>query len=127
VPIYEFRCSACRKRTSVFVRSVTSVARPACEHCGSKKTERVFSRVAVLRGDDGMDRAESSLGDVDENDPRSVAKWVRKMSREMGEPLDADMQTELERLESGETADDPDDPGDDTFGDALQGRGLGPP
>ena len=114
MPIYEFRCVSCRKRTSVFVRSVTSVAKPACEHCGSKKTERVFSRVAVLRGDDGLDLAESSMGDVDENDPRSVAKWVRKMSREMGEPLDADMQGELERMESGEMPDD--DADDDTFG-----------
>lgn len=118
MPIYEFRCTACRKRTSVFVRSVTSVARPACQHCGSKKTERIFSRIAVLRGDDGLGNAESSLGDVDENDPRSVAKWVRKMSREMGEPLDSDMQGELERMESGEMPDD-DDSADDTFGDDL--------
>lgn len=117
MPIYEFRCTACRKRTSVFVRSVTSVAKPACDHCGSKKTQRIFSRVAVLRGDDGLDLAESSMGDIDENDPRSVAKWVRKMSREMGEPLDADMQGELERMESGEMPDDPDDLGDDTFDD----------
>jgi putative FmdB family regulatory protein len=118
MPIYEFRCSACRKRTSVFVRSVTSVATPACDHCGSSKTERIFSRVAVLRGDDALTDAESTLGDVDENDPRSVAKWVRKMSREMGEPLDGDMQSELERLESGEAStDDDNDLGDDGFED----------
>jgi putative FmdB family regulatory protein len=118
VPIYEFCCAACRKRTSVFVRSVTSVAKPACEHCGSKKTERIFSRIAVLRGGDGLEGAESSLGDVDENDPRSVAKWVRKMSREMGEPLDPDMQGELERMEAGELSDD-DDSAADAFGDDL--------
>ena len=119
MPIYEFRCLACRKRTSVFVRSVTSVAKPACEHCSSKKTERIFSRVAVFRDRDGFEGAESSLGDVDENDPRSVAKWVRKMSREMGEPLDSDMQGELERMESGEMPDDADDLGDDSFADDL--------
>ena len=118
MPIYEFRCAVCRKRTSVFVRSVASVARPACQHCGSKRTERVFSRVAVLRDRDGLEGAESSLGDVDENDPRSVAKWVRKMSREMGEPLDADMQGELDRMEAGEMSGD-DDGGDDSFGDDL--------
>ena len=117
MPIYEFRCKACRKRTSVFVRSVGEPAAPACGHCGSNKVERVFSRVAVLRGDEGLDLAESSLGDIDESDPRSVAKWVRKMSREMGEPLDADMQGELERMEAGETGDDlDDDGGDDEFG-----------
>ena len=77
----------------------------------------MFSRVAVLRGGDGLDLAESSLGDVDENDPRSVAKWVRKMSRDMGEPLDADMQGELERMEAGEMPAD-DEPGDsDAFVD----------
>ncbi|MEO8458770.1 MAG: zinc ribbon domain-containing protein, partial [Chloroflexota bacterium] len=73
-----------------------------CEHCGSPKTERVFSRVAVHRGLDGMEGAEAGLGDVDENDPRSVARWVRKMSRDMGESLDGDMEGELERMESGE-------------------------
>ena len=44
-------------------------------------------------------------GDLDESDPRSVARWVRKMSREMGEPLDGGMQNELERMESGEMPD----------------------
>ncbi|MDP9180107.1 MAG: zinc ribbon domain-containing protein [Chloroflexota bacterium] len=106
MPIYEYRCNACRKCTSVFVRTVSSPAAPTCEHCSSADVERLFSRVAVLRGDDGLDLAESSLGDVDENDPRSVAKWVRKMSREMGEPLDGGMQSELERMEAGETPDD---------------------
>jgi putative FmdB family regulatory protein len=119
MPIYEYRCNSCRKRTSVFVRSAAAAVAPICEHCGAADMERLFSRVAVLRGGDGLDVAESSLGDVDENDPRSVAKWVRKMSREMGEPLDAGMQGELERMEAGEmAADDASDDGDD-FGDPL--------
>jgi putative FmdB family regulatory protein len=116
VPIYEFRCKACRRRSSVFVRSATAaVAPPNCEHCGSKKTERIFSRVAVHRGLDGMEGAESGLGDVDESDPRSVARWVRKMSQDMGEPLDADQQSELERMESGEMSDDDAGLADDDF------------
>jgi len=78
-----------------------------CEHCGSGNLSRLFSRVAVLRpdnGEGGFD--ESSLGDVDENDPRSVAKWVRKMSRQMGEPLDTNMEADLDRMEAGEMPDD---------------------
>jgi putative FmdB family regulatory protein len=110
VPIYEFRCNGCRKRTSVFTRSVTASATGACEHCGSGDLSRLFSRGVVHRsgGDDatggGFD--ESSMGDVDENDPRSVAKWVRKMSRQMGEPLDSNMEADLDRLEAGEMPDD---------------------
>lgn len=81
---------------------------------------RLFSRVAVLRSDDdpGAGFDESNLGDIDENDPRSVARWVRKMSRQMGEPLDADMEADLERMESGEILDDDmaDEPEEDFAG-----------
>ena len=116
MPIYEYRCPACRKRTSVFVRSMSAPETAACEHCGSAGATRVFSRVAVLKGDDAAGFDESSLGDIDESDPRSVAKWVRKMSRDMGEPLDADMQSELERMEAGEMPDDGGDDSTDDFG-----------
>ena len=109
MPIYEYRCHACRKRTSVFTRSIGAPAQTTCEHCGSGETSRLMSRVAVLRRphSDGFDSLdESSMADVDENDPRSMAKWVRKMSRQMGEPLDAEMESELERMEAGEMPDD---------------------
>ena len=108
MPIYEYRCHACRKRTSVFTRTIGAPAQATCEHCGSSETSRLMSRVAVLRPDsDGFDSLdESSMADVDENDPRSMAKWVRKMSRQMGEPLDPEMEGELERMEAGEMPDD---------------------
>lgn len=116
MPIYEFRCAACRKRTSVFVRSVSAEVSGACEYCGSSKLTRIFSRVAVhrLTGDErGFD--ESSLAGLDENDPRSMAKWVRKMSRDMGESMDAEMESQLDRMEAGEMPDDDDGLGDDDY------------
>ncbi|HEY5638805.1 MAG TPA: zinc ribbon domain-containing protein [Dehalococcoidia bacterium] len=119
MPIYEFRCTACRKRTSVFLRSVSAEVSAACEHCGSRRLERLFSRVAVHRSGDDGGFDEASLADVDEGDPRSMAKWVRKMSREMGEPLDAEMEGELERMEAGELPDD--DDSDDGFEDDFAG------
>ncbi len=118
VPIYEFRCAACRKRTSVFVRSVLADVSAACEHCGSRKLKRLISRVAVHGSGDEGGFDEASLAGVDENDPRSMAKWVRKMSKEMGEPLDAETEGELERMESGEPAGDD---GDDTLGGDFAG------
>jgi hypothetical protein len=91
----------------VFTRTVSAPVSAACRHCGSERLTRLFSRVAVLRADeDGAPFDESSLGEVDESDPRSVARWVRKMSRQMGEPLDAAMEADLERLEAGETLED---------------------
>ena len=117
MPIYEYRCRRCRRRTSVFTRSIGGEAAAVCSHCGSREMSRLISRVAVLRSEDdafsGID--ESSLADVDDNDPRSMARWLRSMSRRMGEPLDAEAEAELERLEAGEMPDDLADDGDDAF------------
>ncbi len=116
MPIYEFHCNRCRRRTSVFTRSIGAPATAVCELCGSADLSRLMSRVAVLRPDsDGLPSNfdESSLGDIDENDPRSVARWVRKMSRDMGEPLEPEMEADLERMEAGEMPDDFGDDGSD--------------
>src|SRR3989304_2516616 len=121
MPIYEFRCERCRRRSSVFTRSIGGEGEAVVSRCGSREMSRLISRVAVVRSEDdafaGLD--ESSLGDVDENDPRSMARWVRQMSRQMGEPLDSEMESELERMEAGETAGDPGGRGGGGFGEAA--------
>lgn len=43
------------------------------------------------------------LGDLDENDPRSMARWMKRMSREMGEDLGDEFHEVVERLEAGES------------------------
>ena len=121
MPIYEFRCNGCRRRTSVFARSMGAPIAAVCGHCGSSDLARLFSRVAVLRtGDDfGSGIDESSLGDVDENDPRSMSRWIRKMSREAGEPLDSETESQMDLMEAGELPDDFDD--GDAFEDDFAG------
>jgi hypothetical protein len=52
-----------------------------------------MSRFATLRSED--DRLESladsgNLGDLDENDPKSVARWMKKMGSELGEDAGED-------------------------------------
>ncbi len=118
MPIYEFRCGRCRRRTSVFTRSIGSEIEAVCSHCGSHDMSRLISRVAVVRSEDDAFSSldESSLAGLDENDPRSMARWVRSMSRQMGEPLDAEAEADLERMEAGEV---PDDLGDGDDGDDL--------
>ncbi len=112
MPIYEYRCHGCRKRTSVFVRSVASATAPRCEHCGSVRLSRLISRVAVVRASSGsLDNFdESALADVDENDPRSVARWARRMRDEMGEELGPDFDEAIDQMEAGNF---PEEAGDD--------------
>jgi len=107
MPIYEYRCQSCRKRTSVFVRSIGATVSARCEHCGGQRLSRLISRVAVVRSEDdafgGLD--ESMLADVDENDPRSVARWARRMRSQMGEELGPDFDEAIEQMEAGQVPD----------------------
>ena len=102
MPIYEFRCAACRRRTSLFVRSATSSVAPKCEHCGSSEVTRLMSRFAVHRGDGGGLDDMGGLDDVDENDPKSVARWARRMKDEMGEDMGPEFDDMVGRIEAGE-------------------------
>lgn len=112
MPIYEYRCNRCQRRSSLFVRSMGAPLQATCPHCDSQDMRRLISRVAVLRSEEealGGLADDASLADVDEKDPRSVARWVRRMSEKMGEPLDAEMAADLERMEAGEMPEDLDD------------------
>ena len=107
MPIYEFGCSDCRRRTSVFVRSIGGEFDARCEHCGGANVRRLVSRVAVGRGastEDGFD--ERLLADVDEHDPRSMARFARRMRDEMGEDLGPDFDEAIEQMEAGQLPDD---------------------
>jgi putative FmdB family regulatory protein len=103
MPIYEYRCAACSRRSSVFVRSVTSPAKPVCEHCGSAKMSRLMSKFAVHRGGGGFNPDDpSSMPDIDESDPKAVARWARQMKDQMGEDLGPEFDDMVGRIEAGE-------------------------
>jgi hypothetical protein len=44
----------------------------------------------------------SGWGDVDENDPKSMARMMKKMGTEMGEDLGPEFNEVVDRLEAGE-------------------------
>ncbi len=108
MPIYEYRCNNCRKRVTVYWRSFSEIetAQPCCPACGGEDLTRLISRVAVLRSEESRleDLADpSSLSGLDESDPQSIARWMRKMSRETGEDLGAEFDEVVDRLEAGES------------------------
>ena len=110
MPIYEYYCGVCRKRVSVFFRTMSSAsdANAVCPQCSGQQLRRLVSRVAVLKSEESrMDAlADPSLmAGLENEDPRALAHMMRKMSDEMGEPLDGEMTEVLGRLESGESPD----------------------
>ena len=112
MPIYEYRCGGCRKKVTVLTLRASETVDPVCEHCGSHDLTRLMSRFAMLRSDD--DRLDdltdpSALGGVDENDPKSMARWMRKMGQEMGEDAGEDFDAMVDDLEGGGGEGDGDD------------------
>jgi hypothetical protein len=64
-----------------------------------------MSRVRVVRSEESRldDLADpSNLPDFDENDPKSLGRWMRKMGAEMGEELGPEFDEVVGRLEAGE-------------------------
>jgi len=107
MPIYEYRCLDCGKRSSTLVLRAASVATPTCRHCRGQRLERLMSRFAAPKSEEA--RLESladptKFSDVDENDPQSVARFMKKMGREMGEDVGDDFDEALE--EAGTDATD---------------------
>ena len=111
MPVYEYRCGACRRRSSHLFRTFASVATPACPHCGApaEQMRKLISRVSVMKSEESRldDLADPGMfADVDENDPRSVARWARKLGEQLGDDLPDDYGEMVEQLESGELGDE---------------------
>ena len=113
MPIYEYRCHDCRRRVSLFYRSfAASEGQPTCPRCGGTRLARLISRVAVVRSEESRldDMADPSmLDDLDENDPKSLARWMRKMSDEVGEEMPSEFGEVMDRLESGQSPEEIED------------------
>ncbi|MBM3285377.1 MAG: zinc ribbon domain-containing protein [Candidatus Aminicenantes bacterium] len=120
MPIYEFRCRDCGKKSTFLTLSVGSAFDPKCGKCGSRDLVKLVSRVAVSRSEESRLESladPSKLAGLDENDPKSLARWMKKMGKEMGEDMgedfDQSVEEAMEEAEKGEGG--PASYGDDDF------------
>jgi hypothetical protein len=81
-----------------------------CQHCGSAKLARLMSRFAMPKSEAARMDALSDpamFGDLDENDPKSAARVMRRLGKEMGEEMGGpEMDQAIEELERGDLGDD---------------------
>ncbi len=113
MPIYEYRCESCQRKSSIFFRSIAAADKVnitdlSCPRCGQQNLRRLFSRFAVGRGarteGEEVYDFDRMMAGLDADDPQSVARWARKMGQEsgMGEELGPEFGEALDRIEEGE-------------------------
>ncbi len=102
MPIYEYRCLRCGRRSSFFVMRIGEEPELRCKFCGHTEMTRIMSRFASIRSEE--DRLESladpsKWGDLDENDPKSVVQFMKRMGQEFGDELGEDFNELIEEAE----------------------------
>ncbi len=127
MPIYEFYCPDCHTVFSFFSARVSTDAHPACPRCGRPDLGRRPSRFAAIgarrkeseegeedsplggldeqrleRALDSMAGEMESLGEADAEDPRTLARFFRKLGQTAGLSPGPRMEEMLRRLEAGE-------------------------
>jgi putative FmdB family regulatory protein len=123
MPIYEYQCRNCKRKMSFLVMSAASF-HAVCKFCRSEDLDQLFSRFATPKSEESRLESladPSSFSGLDENDPSSVARWMKKMGKELGEDFggeDIDQLAEEAAQEAaGETP--AQNPGGGTSGDDL--------
>src|SRR5690349_15394878 len=99
MPIYEYECHDCHRRVSLLVMRPSTAPPPSCPRCGSSALDRVMSRFVTVKSEE--DRLESladsgGLGDLNEDDPASVARFMKKMGKEFGDDLGEDFESAVD-------------------------------
>lgn len=133
MPIYEFYCQDCHTIFNFFSARIDTQTIPGCPQCQRSLARQVslFSTVGRAKEEDaGMPdidegKMERVLGDlareaenINEDDPRQMARIMRRFSEQSGINLGDGMQEALHRLESGE---DP-EAIEQEMGDILEGE-----
>ena len=71
MPLYEYVCKECGRKSSLLFRSYSSVEEtPHCPHCNSSQLSRMQSRIGMVRVSPGA----SSSGELRAVDPRRAAE-----------------------------------------------------
>lgn len=107
MPIYEYRCQACAKVSSFFLKSIGSALEPVCSHCQSKDMERRMSSFAMGKT---VTSVHESFGPGSErrspdyySDPRNIGRGVEAAFSKYGMEMPPSVRDNIDAARSGET------------------------
>ena len=128
MPLYEYICDHCKKRFNIHLSYEDyGKVKVICAHCASDQVKRRLTRIRLKRSDAGRlaDLPDPARLVGIENDPESFGRMIRSMSKETGEELGPEFDEVVDRLESGQSAEEIErelpeiDGGDDSISDVA--------
>jgi len=106
MPIYEFLCQACHKKTTLLAKSVSTPLTPKCSFCGSTDLVHTVSSFAYHKSmqtvweESGEPSTSSGLNFY--KDPRNIGRWAEKRFKEMGQEMPPHLQETIKAAREGE-------------------------
>lgn len=114
MPIYEYRCRECNARFQKLVQGFHDPADLACPRCKSREVGRMISRFATLKTEEARADAladPATFAGLDETDPRSIARWAKKLGKELGEDAGDDWDEMVDQMLEEELSGTPNENG----------------
>jgi putative FmdB family regulatory protein len=105
MPIYEYQCRDCGKISGFLILNLNDPFTPVCLKCGGSFLARVLSRVHVrLSEETRMERLADpgAWSGLDENDPKSLARMLKKMEHGLGEDFPGEVDQLVEEAMASE-------------------------
>ena len=106
MPIYEYLCNDCGRKSLFLILRVQEAFEPKCKHCSSTRLKKLISRVNFPKSEEKRLESladPSKFSDFNEDDQKSMAHFLKHMGKEMGEDVGEDIdQVVDEAMESDE-------------------------
>ena len=106
MPVYDYRCNNCHRVTSVLTYSWSDAATPVCDRCSGSNLTKLISGFAFHRSwGDSLNWTPSgeTLGDLDEDDPKSIDSFMGRIKQEMGGQVTPDFNEMRKEITSSDS------------------------
>jgi putative FmdB family regulatory protein len=105
MPIYEFFCQDCQRKTSLLVRSVSSSFTPRCSFCGSTNLSRVVSSFLYKKSLQTIWEESGEPTKYPNDDyykrPENIGRWAEKKFQDMGEEMPPQVKEQIQAAREG--------------------------
>lgn len=106
MPIYEFLCTSCRRKSSILIRRIEASVNAQCLHCGSTHIVRTVSCFAYHKTMETIHEETGEPGKITQKDyykdPRNIGRWTEQKFRRMGVEIPSQIQETIQKAREGE-------------------------